>query len=143
MPKAIMNNAIAGGNEEEAIRDGWYLKKPDGKFRVTQNALAAYRAASEKLERLHALAKDALEKGGDVEPGQFDAGIFEEFEKRPNWRAEFVALGGDPKAVNERTPKKPARRFRVYDPASEKPDGDRIAPTPDGQPLPKKEEKGE
>jgi hypothetical protein len=134
--KAILNNVLAGGNEVEAVRDGWYVKRPDGRLVITQKALAAFRAAEEKLEKLASLVKSGLETGADVEAGEFDAGIFEESRKNPNWRGEFITLGGDPAKVLEATAPKASRRVRVFTPAvkGEKPKGERLAPT-NGEPL--------
>lgn len=134
MSKVIVNNVIAGVNEAEAERDGYYAKRPDGRLVIQQTLLVAYLAAVEKLERLHSFAKDALEKGAAVEVGAVEAGIFSEPSKKPNWRGEFVALGGDPKAVNDRTPKTDAHRFRVFV-AGEKQKGTLLAPNPDGSPV--------
>lgn len=139
MGKAIINHFLASGNEvEEAIRDGWYLKKPDGKLAITQKALAAYLAAQDKMEKLHSLIKLALEKDGAVLGGEFDAALFEEMRKSPNWREEFIRLGGDPKAVLDATPKKPYTMVRVFK-AGEKQDGTRKTPeaiTPEPPPAP-------
>jgi len=134
--KAILNNVLAGGNEAEALRDGWYVKRPNGRLVITQKALAAIKAAEAKLEKLASLVRSGLETGADVEAGDLDAGIFEEARKNPNWRAEFVALGGDPKKVLEVTDPKKSRRVRVFDPKDkkDKPKGARLAPTK-GEPL--------
>lgn len=135
MAKVILNNVLTSINDEEAFRDGYYAKRPDGRLEIQQTLLEAYAKAKAKLERLHSFAQDALEKGGTVAAGVLDAGIFNEPKKNPNWRAEFVALGGDPKAVNDKTPKYDNHRFRIFA-AGEKQDGKRIAPTVDGSPVP-------
>jgi hypothetical protein len=133
--KAIINNVIAGANDvDEALRDGYYTKRPDGRLEVQQTTLVAFLAAQAKLEKLASLIKTALEGGASVVAGDLSAGIFAEFAKKPNWRTEFVSLGGDPKAVNERTAKTESRRVRVYANADE-PKGDRLAPTVDGSPV--------
>ena len=143
--KVIVNNVLVSGNEvEAAVRDGWYIKRPDGRLEITQNALAAYRAAADKVERLHSLIKEGLYNGGAVEAGILDAGVFVEKRKTPAWRAEFVKLGGDPNEVLADTLPKPFKMVRVFDPneKADKPKGDRIAPTVDGSPI-AEEPKGE
>jgi hypothetical protein len=134
MSKVIVNNVIEGVNDVEAHRDGYYAHRPDGRLEIQQTLLVAYLAAVEKLERLHSFAKDALEKGAAVEAGAVEAGIFNEPAKKPNWRAEFVKLGGDPKAVNDATPKQDNHRFRVFN-AGEKQKGTLLAPNADGAPV--------
>lgn len=84
----------------------------------------------------------ALYSGGDVEIGVLDSGVFIESATKPNWRAEFIALGGDPKTVLERTLKKEYYRTRVFL-SVRPPKGKRVAPTM-GEPLEvKKEDKEE
>jgi hypothetical protein len=134
MSKVIVNNTLDTVNDVEAHRDGYYARRPDGRLLITQEALRAHAAAVAKLEKLHSFIKDALEKGGDVETGDFDAGIFNEPSKKPNWRGEFVKLGGDPKAVNDTTPKTDAHRLRIFV-AGEKQKGERLAPSADGAPV--------
>lgn len=134
MAQVILNNVNESVNDVEAFRDGYYAKRPNGRLMVTQTLLVAYLAAKAKLEKLHSFAQDAMEKGGDVEQGLLDAGIFNEPKKSPNWRQEFITIGGDPKAVNDRTPKQDNHRFRIFD-AGEKTKGDRLAPTPNGEPV--------
>ena len=135
MSKVIVNNVLTSENDvNEATRDGYYTHRPDGRLQIQQNLLVAYQAAVAKLERLHSLAKLALEGGASVEDGSLDAAILNEPAKKPNWRSEFVALGGDPKAVNDRTPKLDNHRFRIFD-TGEKQKGTRLAPTPDGSPV--------
>lgn len=135
MAKAILNNVLTSINDEEAFRDGYYAKRPDGRLEIQQTLLEAYAKAKAKLEKLHSFAQDALEKGGTVAAGALDAGIFNEPKKNPNWRQEFVKLGGNPKAVNDATPKQDNHRFRIYN-SGEKQDGTRLAPTADGSPVP-------
>lgn len=148
MSHVVIRNHEQNGNEQEAFRDGYYARKPEGRLLITQACLAAFIAAQEKLERLHSFIQSALENGGDVEAGILKAGIFEEFKKNPNWRAEFIALGGDPKAVNAKTPKKASYKTRVYA-GHDEPDGNPVAPTADGKPWvkpvaePKADEGGE
>jgi hypothetical protein len=132
MSHAIIRNHETNGNEKDAERDGYYIRKPGGRLLISQTLLSAFVEAQTKLEKTHSLIQSALEQGGDVEEGLLNAGIFEEFKKSPNWRAEFIALGGDPKAVNARTPKKASYKTRVYD-RGDKPDGTRVAPTADGK----------
>ena len=139
--KVILNNVIGAGSEEAAIRDGYFVKKPGGRLEITQKALVAFEAAQIKLERLAGLIKTGLEVGASVEDGVVDAGIFEEGRKNPNWRNEFVALGGVAKDILDGTDKKFSRRIRVFD-TGDKQNGTRLAPT-DGQPLaPREEAKG-
>ena len=47
----------------------------------------------------------------------------------------MTKLGGDPKAVNDATPKQDNHRFRIF-PNGEKQDGKRVAPSADGSPVP-------
>ena len=124
--RVILNNKLASENDEQdAIRDGWYFRKPDGKLRVTQAALTAYLAAQDKMERLASLLKSAfVEKGADVEEGAFDAAMFEELRKSPAWREAFVALGGNPDDVLAKTEQKPYTMLRVF-PKDEKQKGKR------------------
>ena len=135
MAQVILNNVNGTPNDAEAFRDGYYAKRPDGRLEIQQTLLEAYIKAKAKLEKLHSFAQDALEKGGTVAAGILDAGIFNEPKKAPNWRAEFVKLGGDPKAVNDATPKNDNHRFRIF-PNGEKQDGKRLVPTADGSPVP-------
>lgn len=139
MSKMILNNVETSGNEADAIRDGYYLMRPD-RLVITQKALAAYEAAIEKAERLAGLLRDALLKGAAVEEGAMDTGLFVEAEKKPNWRTEFIGLGGDPKAVLDRTEKiDSAPRLRTYVSGSKLPSGRQVAPTADGSEVPVKE----
>lgn len=135
MAQVILNNVNESVNDAEAKRDGYYAHRPDGRLEIQQTLLIAYLAAKAKLEKLHSFAQDALEKGGTIETGLLDAGIFNEPKKSPNWRQEFIAKGGDPKEVNDRTPKQDNHRFRIFT-AGEKQDGTRLAPSADGSPIP-------
>lgn len=140
--KLIVNNVLTSGLElDELIRDGKLIKRPDGRFMLTQTALESYLLHAEQTTKRLALIKAALEMGADVENGTLDAGIFVEQSKDVNWRKEFVRVAGEDAAkdVNANAPKKDYPRLRVYA-IGEKQKGTRVAPTPDGCPLPKKEE---
>jgi hypothetical protein len=76
MPAVYLNNVNVSGNEEEAIRDGYYLRKPDGTLEITQKLPAAILRETANLERLSSMAKDALAKGATVELGPNDIGEF-------------------------------------------------------------------
>jgi len=133
MAKAILNNVIQAGHEEEAVRDGWYVRHPD-RLVVTQKALAAFLRHRDQMERLASIIRDALNKGGDVEAGSLVGGLWEESSKAPNWRQEFIGLGGDAQGVLDRTQQKESVRLRVYDPAAEeKPRGHQVAPAAPAQ----------
>lgn len=132
MSHAIIRNHETNGNEKEAERDGYYIRKPGGRLLISQTLLCAFVEAQTKLEKAHSLIQSALEQGGDVEEGLLNAGIFEEFKKSPNWRKAFIDLGGDPKVINASTPKKASYKTRVYD-RGDKPDGTRVAPTANGE----------
>lgn len=132
MAHAIIRNHETNGNEKDAKRDGYYITAPGGRLRLSQTLLAGYLEAQIKFEKLHSLIQSGLEQGADVEDGLLNAGIFEEFEKRPNWRQEFIKLGGDPKVVNANTPKKASYKTRVYD-RGEEPKGNHVAPTKNGE----------
>lgn len=136
--RLVVNNALLSGMEfEEVVRDGKLVKRPDGRYMVTQKALESYLQHAEQATRRLALIKAALEQGADVENGVLDAGIFVESSKDINWRKEFVRVAGDAAAqeVNATASKKDYPRLRVFT-VSEKQKGTRIAPTPDGCPLP-------
>jgi hypothetical protein len=133
MAKMILNNALASGNEVEAIRDGWYVKRPDGRLEITQKALKAYEAAAAKVEKLAGLVRSGLEQGGAVEAGGLDAGIFVNERRVPAWREEFVKLGGDAKAVLAATPARAYNQLRIGDLSKVR--GERIAPSADGSPV--------
>ncbi len=149
MAKAILNNVLVSGNEDEAIRDGWYVKKPDGRIEIQQNALKAFEAAAEKMERLAGILRDGLLKGASVELGGLDAGLFKE--KDYNFSREYLAafaaklaaLGVDVDALKAEAKsvtgsKFSAPRLRVFDVTDKDaaPKGERLAPTPDGSPVP-------
>jgi hypothetical protein len=141
--QAILNNVNGSANDvEAAVRDGYYLRKPDGNFEVTQTALEAYKAACAKLERLASLMAEALKAGGTVESGDLDAGLF--VEKRGRQFNDKVILK-DVIGEEQYDALYAAADFkfsnpglRVFNPAikEEKPKGERVAPTADGQPLP-------
>lgn len=133
MAKMILNNVLASGNEVEAIRDGYYVRRPDGRLEITQKALRAYEAAAAKVERMAGLVRSGLEQGGAVEAGGLDAGIFVNERRLPAWRAEFVKLGGDAKAVLAATPARPYNQLRIGDLSEAR--GERIAPSADGSPV--------
>lgn len=126
--KTVLNNVLPSGNEEEAHRDGYYMRRPNGRLVLTQKALAAFLRHKEQMERLASLVRDALEKGGAVEPGPVDAGLFEEKAKTPNWRGEFIKMGGNPEDVLAATEQKASVRVRVWGEEDEKPRGVRTAP---------------
>lgn len=131
--KAIINNVLTSGNEVAADR-GYYAKRPNGRLVISQKALRAAERLRARYELVTSFISDGLKKGADVEPGEFDAGIFNEPAKKPNWREEFVKLGGDPKKVNDETPKQDNHRIRVFK-AGEKQKGTRLAPTANGEPV--------
>lgn len=114
--KVILSNDIISGNEEEAIRDGHYVRKPDGKLEITQKALKAYMAAIEKIERLSAIVKSALEQDATVEAGDFDAGVYTESAKSINWRAELVKAVSEEaaKKITAEAKKQDADRLRIH-----------------------------
>ena len=127
MAKVILNNILSGGNEEQAIRDGWYVKRPDGHLMLTQHALAAFASAQEKVERLASIIRDGLEKGGVIEPGSYDAGLYEELRKTPNWRQAFLDIGGKADEVLAHTEQKASVLLRIY-PSGDKQRGRKVAP---------------
>ena len=132
MAKAILNNVFVSGNEEEAIRDGYYVRKPNGELQITQKALKAFAASVTKMEKLAGLVSDGLKnKSASVEEGDLDAGLYIETKKKVNWRAEFVVIGGDPKKVNADAPKvDSAPRLRIHE-TGEKQKGRKLAPAAD------------
>ena len=136
--KLVINNALVSGLEfEEVVRDGKLVKRPDGRYMITQKALESYLQHAEQATKRLALIKAALEQGADVENGVLDAGIFVEQSKDVNWRKEFVRVAGEDAAkdVNANASKKDYPRLRVYA-MGEKQKGTRVAPTPDGCPMP-------
>jgi hypothetical protein len=99
---------------------------PGGRLVLTQAILRQHLAAKARTVRLMSLIDAALRRGARVQEGALDAAIFEESDRRPNWREEFVALGGDPKAVLDRTEPQSAKRPRVWHVEDKKPGGKRI-----------------
>lgn len=143
--KLIVNNALVSGLEfDEIVRDGKLIKRPDGRYMITQTALESYLRHAEEATKRLALIKAALEQGADIENGILDAGIFVESSKDINWRKEFIRVAGEDAAkdVNANAGKKDYPRLRVFA-IGEKQKGTRVAPTPDGCPLPSKEDTAE
>lgn len=91
------------GVRPRQVWDGHLVRRVDGRLVLTQAILRQHLLAKARAVRLMALIDAALRRGATVQEGALDAALFEEMERSPNWRAEFVALGGDPKAVLERT----------------------------------------
>lgn len=152
MAKMILNNVLTSGNETEAFRDGYYAHRPDGRLEIQQTLLAAVEAAKDKAERLSSFASDGLRKGGSVEVGALDAGLF--VERDYNYSREFLAafaekltaMGVDVEALKTSVKdsvgaKHSGQRFRIFD-TGEKTKGERLAPTVDGSPVPAPEKKG-
>ena len=138
MAKAILNNVLSSGNEVEAVRDGWYVKKPEGQLQITQNTLRAFNAAQDKMEKLAGLVRDGLQKGASVEDGSLDAGLY--VERDYNYASAFLAafeaklasLNVDVAALKAEVKDKVGAKYsnprlRVFDPANkdEKPKGER------------------
>ncbi len=141
MAKAILNNVLTSGNEDEAVRDGYYVRKPDGRVQITQKALVAFNAAQDKMERLAGLLRDGLQnKSASVEVGGLDAGLF--VEPNYNYDREYlkafaakleeldVDVDALKKSVKDEAGKKKSNpRLRVWDTVNDKtPKGERTAP---------------
>ena len=162
MPSVIVNNCIESGNEEEAIRDGWFIKKPDGQYLITQHAPVAIRRHLEQAERIISFVKDGLAKGAQVEDGPIGVGEFIEKvssgypEKAKAYADALRAAGIDPDVVWEDakeklTPKESTPRLRTWEKDVQEtkkglvdknyPKGRQVTPTPDGQPYAKPETK--
>lgn len=135
MPRHVLRNTdVTGFDIAELERTG--LVRPGGRLTLTQAALEAFQAATQEADRLAAMIRRMLLDGCAVEAGDLDAGLFVEQERKPNWRTEFVKLGGDPATVLAATPKTPtAPRLRVFE-DNDLPKGERVAPTEDGTPVP-------
>ena len=101
---------------------------------ITQRALKIYVELQKRLDLISKELDYALYCGADVEMGILDAGVFVESARKPNWRTEFVDLGGDPKTILDKTPWKEYCRTRVFL-SIKPPKGRRVAPTPLGEPL--------
>jgi hypothetical protein len=143
--KLIVNNALVSGLEfDEIVRDGKLIKRPDGRYMITQTALESYLRHAEEATKRLSLIKAALEQGADVENGVLDAGIFVEQAKDVNWHKEFMRVAGEDAAkdINANAGKKAYPRLRVYA-IGEKQKGTRVAPTPDGCALPDKKDAAE
>jgi len=144
--KLIANNKIASGLEvEDLVRDGKFIKRPDGRFVITQGALESFLLHAEQATKRLALIDFALKQGADVESGVLDAGIFNEPAKNVKWRQEFVRVKNEEaaKAITAESPKLDNFRTRVFALGDKKATkGIRVAPTPDGLP-PKLAEKVE
>lgn len=143
--RLVINNALLSGMEfDEVVRDGKLVKRPDGRYMITQKAMESYLQHAEQATKRLALIKAALEQGADVENGVLDAGIFVESSKDVNWRKEFIRVAGEDAAkdVTANASKKDYPRLRVFA-VCEKQRGTRIAPTPDGCPLPEAKPKDE
>jgi hypothetical protein len=134
MTLCIVNHVLEGGQEVRSAWDGKRVRRQDGRLVIMQRILREYRRSAGRTERLHSMIEKALDGGASVEKGLLDAGIYLEMRKSPKWRDEFVAIGGDPEAVLERTEQAPAYCVRVFLPGK-KPRGDRVAPTPKGGKL--------
>ncbi len=134
MPKHVLRNTdVTEFDVAELERTG--LVRPGGRLTLTQAALEAFEAATQEADRLAAMIRRMLLDGCDVEAGDLDAGLFVEQERKPNWRSEFVKVGGDPATVLAATPKTPtAPRLRVFE-DGDLPKGERVAPTADGVPV--------
>jgi len=148
--KLIANNKIESGLEvEDLVRDGKFIKRPDGRFVITQGALESFLLHAEQATKRLALIDFALKQGADVESGALDAGIFNEIAKKVNWRKEFVRVKNEEaaKAITAESPKLDNFRTRVFTLGDKKATkGIRVAPTPDGLPprlVEKAEEEGE
>ena len=117
------------GTRQVARWDGKLIRRLNGRLLITQRLLWQHQHAKARLERLHALVASALAKGASVEVKSLDAGLFTEMSRDPNWREEFVRLGGDPKAVLKRTPQEESRpRLRIWVVGGKRPGGRQVAP---------------
>lgn len=131
--KAVWNNVPPGeGDLAEMERAGLVEA---GSVRISQRALRKFLDAQAEVERLASLLRFALLRGGSVEQGDLDTGLFRDKERKVNWRQGYIDMGGDAAALNAATPQtESAPRLRVY-PADERPKGRQVAPTADGQPA--------
>lgn len=144
--RLVANGKLESGLEiEDLVRDGKFIKRPDGRFVITQDALASYLLHAEQATKRLSLIDFALKQGADVESGPLDAGIFNEPAKKVNWRQEFVKVKSeeDAKNITAEATKQDNFRVRVFALGDKKATkGIRVAPTPDGLP-PKLAEKVE
>lgn len=144
--RLVANGKLTSGLEvEDLVRDGKFIKRPDGRFVITQDALSSFLLHAEQATKRLALIDFALKQGADVESGVLDAGIFNEIAKKVNWRSEFVKVKDEAsaKAITAESPKLDNFRTRVFALGDKKATkGIRVAPTPDGLP-PKLAEKVE
>ena len=164
MAQVVLNNVLVSGNEEEAVRDGWFIRKPEGEILVTQRVPAALRRHADEMERLAGMAKDALQKGAGVEDGPLGMGEFIEKvsagypEKAKAYADALRAAGIDPDVVWEEAKAKLAAkestpRLRAWEKDIQEtkkgladkalPKGRQVTPTPDGLPYAKPEVKEE
>ena len=139
MAQVTVNNLESSVNDVEATRDGYYVKSPNGRLRITQKALKALDEAKARVEKLHSLILSGIAKGGDVEAGLMEAAILEIKGKsmEPIYRARLITEIGEPavKKLVADTPAKKNPRLRTWATTGKKPSGKRLAPTVDGSAI--------
>jgi len=108
------------------VWDGHLVRREGGKLLLTQAVLRQHLMAKARAARLMTLIEAALKRGAKIQEGALDAALFEESERRPNWREEFIALGGDPEKVLAKTEAKISKRPRVWHVEDRRPSGKRV-----------------
>lgn len=120
--RAVLNRKL--GLAVKATWDGRRIRRVAGVLTIAQRLLREYVRTKARLERVAGLVDSALLRGAAVEAGPLDAGLYGVSERRPNWRAAYVAVRGEAAAerISAATPVRVAARSRVHV-RGEKPDG--------------------